>query len=109
MVFKIILLLIAGICNAGMDVLKFAPGKFPGKSDWWHERGKYAWDKRSRWVKYGPLSVLSGGWHCLKGCMLICICVAAMGWWFWLGWFAFGIGFELVYNLINRDSLKYVN
>jgi len=61
----LILFIIAGFINGGMDVLIYDNNSFIFKSDWWLSKGKYSWDKRT-WLKKYFLSFISNGWHFLK-------------------------------------------
>jgi len=60
---SIILLSISALSKGVCDKLKFQPDSFIFKTDWWLERGDYAWNNRTFLEKY-VFSFISGGWHC---------------------------------------------
>lgn len=69
----IILLFIAGLSNAGMDVLQYRPSHFIFKGDWWHTKGRFAWNQRKWYTKY-IFTMVSDGWHALKFIQIISYC-----------------------------------
>lgn len=109
----LLLLVIAGISNGGMDVLTYNPGKFPFSSDWWHKRGKYAWNKRKWYTKY-IFTMVSDGWHFLKFLQLFSLSLVPpildganfvnsllIG---LILYSIIGINFEIGYNFIWRNN-----
>lgn len=65
LLITVVLLAIAGLANSGMDVLTYSSQTFIFQSDWWHKRGRFAWDKRKWYTKY-IFTMVSDGWHFLK-------------------------------------------
>lgn len=61
----IALIIIIGIFNSQMDVIKFKPHKSWFQSEFWLGIGKFNPAKRS-WLLKHPLSMFSDGWHVCK-------------------------------------------
>lgn len=54
---------ISAIAKGFCDSIKFHPGTFPFKGDWWFAEGNFAWDNRN-WLEQTIFSFVSDGWHC---------------------------------------------
>jgi len=69
------MLCLAGLSNAGMDILQFNPKTFIFQKDWWLIRGRFAWNERPWYTKF-ILTMVSDGWHFLKFVNIISYLVA---------------------------------
>jgi hypothetical protein len=106
----IVLLILAGFANAGMDVIDFNPTKFIFQNDWWLKKGKFSWDKRKWYTKY-IFTMFSDGWHFLKFVniisYLVIISLLYGSYWF-LYTFVFycivGCVFEICYKYLWRKK-----
>lgn len=108
-----ICLIISGLADSQMDILKFQPSLSWFKSDWWQGKGKYSWDKRTWWTK-NIFSMVSDGWHFLKFIRIFLICFALSyllsGSFVWIViqaiilYIIIGIIFEVGYNLLKKSN-----
>ncbi len=71
----VLMLCLAGISNAGMDVLQFNPKTFVFQTDWWLIKGRFAWNERPWYTKF-IFTMVSDGWHLLKFLNIISYIVA---------------------------------
>ena len=61
----LVFLMLAGIANSQMDLIRFRPDDAWFSSDWWMATGAFAPQYRS-WLTKNILSFCSDGWHFLK-------------------------------------------
>ncbi|HPN37196.1 MAG TPA: hypothetical protein PL041_02250 [Melioribacteraceae bacterium] len=109
MTLTLVLLAISAIANGAMDILQYRPSMFLFRGDWWHKRGKYAWNRRKWYTKY-IFTMVSDGWHMFKfvnifafalamavnlSNNLTCVMLVALGIYTFIG-----VVFEISYNYI---------
>lgn len=119
--FGLIVLIIAGIINGGMDKLIYGGGNdFIYNSDWWLSKNKYDWNKRT-WLQKYIFSFSSNGWHFFKFIyimfMIISIMLITLSGYLYISFWGFiiklillytlhGSGFEFGYEFVFSKSKK---